>query len=90
MPASASDTGFSSYEMTELPKRRLVEAKNPSLCLTECKQYVYLTGSDTHAERFDLRSADGAKAWEILPKMNFARSQHGSCSIGSFVYVFGG
>ena len=63
---------------------------NSSMCSTECRQYVFLTGGEyvTTVERFDLRS--NKMTWQVMPSLNVARSKHASCSLGSKVFVFGG
>ena len=72
--------------------RKKLNAVNPIMCITECCRYVFLTGGEGErdlgntVERYDLRKEE----WQIMPSLNIARSQHASCTLGSYVFVFCG
>ena len=73
-----------------LKPRKKRNAINPIMCITECLRYVFLTGGEgdhgSTVERYDLRKQD----WQVMPRLNIARSQHASCTLGSQVFVFCG
>ena len=58
------------------------------------KRFIFVTGGQDPATYTDLNSTNmydiQNNTWQVTPRLVQARSSHSSCSLASFVYVFGG